>query len=294
MNFHEKATALCMNAFLRIRTSGSVQIRAEGSPNDGRWTVLHPGGSLSYHDNISIEGGNSAHRHRASIVLRSSLQQGIACFAYVLPSGHDASLVMPTASATLISTAPSNAIDSHATVSASGADIPTTASWNPAVPLPGGQQRLYPASTLPTNGIQDSGVSLGAMLGGPLLYTGEVPLAPITPPLLASTSALTCPNNVSAAAVSASMSSPTPWMCASSIQDAGKPVVPPKHTAEQFETYLMDDILDEDTACIACMARTREVIIIPCGHLVLCRQCSKGINTCPMCRVDICELISIG
>lgn len=67
----------------------------------------------------------------------------------------------------------------------------------------------------------------------------------------------------------------------------------PKLTAEHYDSLLLDDVLDEDTACIACMEVARDTIIVPCGHLVLCQSCAKGITTCPMCRMAVSELISL-
>lgn len=38
--------------------------------------------------------------------------------------------------------------------------------------------------------------------------------------------------------------------------------------------------------CVVCLERMREVRY-ECGHGVVCVECNKGINTCPICRVDI-------
>ncbi|GAX76206.1 hypothetical protein CEUSTIGMA_g3650.t1 [Chlamydomonas eustigma] len=299
-----------------------IQIRAEGSPNDGRWTVVHPGGSLSYHDDISIEGSSSAHRHRANIVLRASLEQGIACFAYVLPGGHDSSAAdsssVASTAQTLVNhslTNISSSLTATSTTASSSysSDAGRSSSLSSAQTLLRKQQRLPPPHTLaaegkgcsagtvhvhlsvpliaPANCVQDDRVGLGTLSGGPLLFKGELSLAPLTPPLMPSTTAPALHSNLSAINTSSSASRMFEPPTALEAAEEG---ANPKLTAEHFDTYLMDDILDEDTACIACMARTREVIIIPCGHLVLCGQCSKGINTCPMCRVEICELISLG
>ncbi len=73
--------------------------------------------------------------------------------------------------------------------------------------------------------------------------------------------------------------------------DHPKPAIP--LTSEHFEMFLEGDILDDETACIACMSRVRETIILPCGHLVLCSACSVGITCCPMCRTAIVEFICL-
>ncbi|KXZ52512.1 hypothetical protein GPECTOR_9g556 [Gonium pectorale] len=46
--------------------------------------------------------------------------------------------------------------------------------------------------------------------------------------------------------------------------------------------------LDDEAACIVCMAAAKCCILIPCGHLVLCEACTEDVvarsNECPMCR----------
>ncbi|XP_059481436.1 mitochondrial E3 ubiquitin protein ligase 1-like [Neocloeon triangulifer] len=44
---------------------------------------------------------------------------------------------------------------------------------------------------------------------------------------------------------------------------------------------------DQSTACIIC-DNPREVILLPCGHICLCFDCSKSINNlCPICRAHV-------
>lgn len=72
------------------------------------------------------------------------------------------------------------------------------------------------------------------------------------------------------------------------------PVPASNLTADHFSSLLPDEdeLLDDDSACIACMAVARDTIIIPCGHLVLCQACAKGLSLCPMCRTAVAELIT--
>lgn len=50
---------------------------------------------------------------------------------------------------------------------------------------------------------------------------------------------------------------------------------------------------EEDTDCVVCFERERDVVLLPCGHVVLCQQCMQshfGIEVnppCPMCRTPI-------
>lgn len=36
--------------------------------------------------------------------------------------------------------------------------------------------------------------------------------------------------------------------------------------------------------CIVCFVHPKEYAILPCGHLCSCRDCSKKLHTCPVCR----------
>ena len=45
---------------------------------------------------------------------------------------------------------------------------------------------------------------------------------------------------------------------------------------------------EDEQLCVVCLAHPRSVLLVPCGHFVLCQSCYAGIrdgnNECPMCR----------
>lgn len=43
----------------------------------------------------------------------------------------------------------------------------------------------------------------------------------------------------------------------------------------------------EDEVCKVCLDQPMSVILIPCGHYVLCDECSKAIEVCPICRTAV-------
>ncbi|KFU98314.1 E3 ubiquitin-protein ligase XIAP, partial [Tauraco erythrolophus] len=45
--------------------------------------------------------------------------------------------------------------------------------------------------------------------------------------------------------------------------------------------------LQEEKLCKICMAKDISVVLIPCGHLVACKECAGGLTECPLCRSDI-------
>mmetsp|Transcript_22077 Transcript_22077/g.55586 ORF Transcript_22077/g.55586 Transcript_22077/m.55586 type:complete len:432 (+) Transcript_22077:115-1410(+) len=46
-----------------------------------------------------------------------------------------------------------------------------------------------------------------------------------------------------------------------------------------------------DDECIVCLAAVKDAVLIPCGHICMCFECSKQVqstsNLCPICRADI-------
>ncbi|KRF99751.1 uncharacterized protein Dwil_GK26989 [Drosophila willistoni] len=46
--------------------------------------------------------------------------------------------------------------------------------------------------------------------------------------------------------------------------------------------------LTDDQRCVVCSSNPKEIIILPCGHVCLCEDCSQHIsNICPVCRGKI-------
>ncbi|KAH8261895.1 hypothetical protein KR038_004466 [Drosophila bunnanda] len=50
--------------------------------------------------------------------------------------------------------------------------------------------------------------------------------------------------------------------------------------------------------CVICMERSRNIVIMPCRHLCLCKECSQQLllryeNRCPVCRNDIVSFLSV-
>ena len=58
------------------------------------------------------------------------------------------------------------------------------------------------------------------------------------------------------------------------------------------------DDLDDDDACVICLANARDTVLVPCGHSVLCLACcgdvKAGSNQCPVCREEIIEAVHVG
>lgn len=49
-----------------------------------------------------------------------------------------------------------------------------------------------------------------------------------------------------------------------------------------------DRELTELQQCLVCCQNPREIILLPCGHVCLCLDCSERINDlCPVCRAEI-------
>jgi len=51
-----------------------------------------------------------------------------------------------------------------------------------------------------------------------------------------------------------------------------------------------DRDLREDQICVVCKTNAREIILLPCGHVCICEDCSVSINNnCPICRTQIVQ-----
>lgn len=59
-------------------------------------------------------------------------------------------------------------------------------------------------------------------------------------------------------------------------------------TRKERRQRLREKNLRDDQQCIVCSTNPREVILLPCGHVCLCEDCSDDItNDCPICRTPI-------
>lgn len=67
-------------------------------------------------------------------------------------------------------------------------------------------------------------------------------------------------------------------------------VAPPRQQQQQ-------DDLHEETECVVCMEREREVLCLPCSHLCMCASCAGQVQarhgTCPMCHQQLEGVLEI-
>uniref|UniRef100_A0A8C9X993 Baculoviral IAP repeat containing 2 n=1 Tax=Sander lucioperca TaxID=283035 RepID=A0A8C9X993_SANLU len=42
--------------------------------------------------------------------------------------------------------------------------------------------------------------------------------------------------------------------------------------------------LQEERTCMVCMDKEVNIVFIPCGHLVVCKECAPSLRKCPICR----------
>ena len=47
------------------------------------------------------------------------------------------------------------------------------------------------------------------------------------------------------------------------------------------------------TTCILCMEAERDTVLVPCGHLACCQDCSARLRTCPLCRTRIVQAVRV-
>lgn len=51
------------------------------------------------------------------------------------------------------------------------------------------------------------------------------------------------------------------------------------------------EVIDQQGACVICMDRPRNVVILDCGHICCCLDCARQVNNCPVCRRGIARLV---
>lgn len=44
--------------------------------------------------------------------------------------------------------------------------------------------------------------------------------------------------------------------------------------------------------CIVCLSAERNMLLLPCKHLVLCSGCAAKVSTCPMCRTVVQDTVA--
>ncbi|XP_052847313.1 mitochondrial E3 ubiquitin protein ligase 1-like isoform X2 [Drosophila gunungcola] len=61
------------------------------------------------------------------------------------------------------------------------------------------------------------------------------------------------------------------------------------HNSLERERNLVRPVsLKQDQLCVVCGTNAKEIILLPCGHVCLCENCSQMISiTCPVCRCNI-------
>eukprot|EP00794_Sanderia_malayensis_P013757 gene13757-15196_t len=43
--------------------------------------------------------------------------------------------------------------------------------------------------------------------------------------------------------------------------------------------------------CVVCLHNPRNVVILDCGHICVCRQCSARLSICPICRSNVAKIV---
>lgn len=68
-------------------------------------------------------------------------------------------------------------------------------------------------------------------------------------------------------------------------------------TAATAALALEDADGDDEDLCVVCFEAQRDVVLVPCGHMMLCRHCAGAVIAnsaeCPVCReaiIDHCVL----
>ncbi|KAG5178178.1 hypothetical protein JKP88DRAFT_225620 [Tribonema minus] len=50
---------------------------------------------------------------------------------------------------------------------------------------------------------------------------------------------------------------------------------------------------NDNNTCVVCMDNPRDVLLMPCAHMVLCRECAVNLRDCPTCRTKIRQQVQV-
>lgn len=68
----------------------------------------------------------------------------------------------------------------------------------------------------------------------------------------------------------------------------GKPASTKPHVSSG-----LPEVLHLETICTVCMDRSSTEIFLPCGHICCCKICGEKISECPLCRVEIKQMLTL-
>lgn len=64
--------------------------------------------------------------------------------------------------------------------------------------------------------------------------------------------------------------------------------------SKQMEELLQENkSLKERKTCTICCDLERNIIFLPCGHLIACRSCADRLGRCPLCRTTVKAVIKV-
>ncbi len=74
--------------------------------------------------------------------------------------------------------------------------------------------------------------------------------------------------------------------------------MPKTEQSEEARKIEAEHELEEANECKVCMATRREVLLVPCGHFCMCRECaiqltSRFNGSCPICRSTILSTVRV-
>ena len=49
----------------------------------------------------------------------------------------------------------------------------------------------------------------------------------------------------------------------------------------------------DENMCKICYENTMDVLLYPCGHVVICAGCAQKLSDCPVCRKAITDIVKI-
>ena len=59
------------------------------------------------------------------------------------------------------------------------------------------------------------------------------------------------------------------------------------------EVNAMEHKHNDKVKCVVCQDEERVILVLPCSHLDICRECVIAVSDCPTCRTKIDKRVSL-
>eukprot|EP00941_MAST-03F_sp_MAST-3F-sp1_P002486 g2486.t1 len=64
-----------------------------------------------------------------------------------------------------------------------------------------------------------------------------------------------------------------------------------KYSTLPISSEISNSTTPDTSLCVCCLDIPVDTLLVPCGHVALCRQCSSRVQKCPLCRTKVARAV---